>query len=431
MTPDELDAAIREELRLQARRAPAAAPVRTRVLHATEALRLEDLPPQGLRAWVLPILAAAAVLLVALGLTAGSQLLRSDGPRTPPAVGSTSAPVSPTPTTSAPSSPAPPTAATVHPSPSASSAPAGAHSSAAASSPATSRPGSSVPQDWYLGLDADALPHTPGLCPDKLTVGHVRGMGAPTISVPGEPAPLWLVPVTCLGPTDASHPAPVEVFRYRPTGPELVQTLAYQPGDQHSITVTAIDVGSGSVTLAEHGYNAPRDALCCRSLRFTQTFSWQSGAHFVAGPQLDAVPPCIGDQLTVTSTPLDSESGDARGLLLRYTNNGEQPCALTGYPGAAIVDATGQPLADAARTAAGFFGGLASGEAPRVVLFSSVTGSAVIEWTAAQYGDSPCYTDATLLSTPPGTTATTSYGAQSQVCGPQVHPVVYGDTGKQ
>lgn len=55
----------------------------------------------------------------------------------------------------------------------------------------------------------------------------------------------------------------------------------------------------------------------------------------------------------------------------------------------------------------------------------------MIEWAAAQHGDSRCYADATLLSTPPGTTATKSYGAQARVCDLQVHPVVRGSTGKR
>ena len=42
-----------------------------------------------------------------------------------------------------------------------------------------------------------------------------------------------------------------------------------------------------------------------------------------------------------------------------------------------------------------------------------------------------CWADATLVSTPPETTATESYGAQAMVCEPQVHPVVSGETGKQ
>ena len=83
MTPDELDTAIRQELQFAARLAPDAGPVRRRVLLAAEALNSESLPPRGLRAWTVPLLAAAAVL-VALVLTAVGQTLRAR-PRAHPA----------------------------------------------------------------------------------------------------------------------------------------------------------------------------------------------------------------------------------------------------------------------------------------------------------------------------------------------------------
>jgi hypothetical protein len=436
MTPEELDTAIREELRSQSRLAPPAPPVKAQVLLVTRGLPLDEGQPRGLRAWIVPMLAAAAVLLVTLGVTAGPKLLRSDSSdgsdRTPPAISSTSPAPTPSasPTSPSASGSATKSAAKPKPKPTASPTPAGTGSRSAglAPDPAAS---STPPQDWYRGLHVAALPHTPGLCPDELTVGNVNGMGAPAISVPGEPAPLWLLPVTCNGMTNASHPAPVEVFRYTPTGPQLVQTLAYVPGDQRSIMVTVIDVEGSNLVLAEKGYS-PTDPLCCRSLRFSQDFTWSTAqSRFVAGPQVDTVPTCAGDQLTVTSSPLTSDSGDARGLLLKYANAGDQPCALTGYPGASIVDGAGQPLADAARTPAGFFGGLAAGDAPRLVLFRGLPGSAVIEWTAAQQGGAQCWADATLLSTPPGTSTTQSFGVQPLVCGLQVHPVVAGDAGRQ
>lgn len=440
MTPDELDTAIRDELTTQARLAPAAAPVKAQVMLATRALSPNapingDGQQRGLRAWTVPMLAAAAVLVVTLGVTAGPKLLSSDGPdRTPPAVSSTFP--SPTPsagaTSPSASSSAAKTASTSKPRPTPTAKPTSGATGSTSVSPAPNpAPGSQAPQDWYRGLVVSALPHTPGLCPEGLRVANVMGMGAPTISVPGEPAPLWLLPVTCDGLTNASHPSPVEVFRYRPSGPQLVQTLAYEPGDQRSIMVTVINVEGSKLVLEEKGYS-PTDPLCCRSLRFNQDFTWSTAqSRFVAGPQVDALLPCAGDQLTVTSSPLTSPSSDARGVLIQYANDRAEPCTLTGYPGASIVDAQDQPLADAARTPAGFFGGLTGGSAPRVVLFGDRRGSAVIEWAAAQNGSSQCRSDATLLSTPPGTTATQSYGAQPLVCDLNVHPVVSGVTGKQ
>ncbi|MDQ1738944.1 MAG: hypothetical protein QOE53_596 [Pseudonocardiales bacterium] len=401
MTPDELDTAIREELRTEARRAPAAAPVKAQVLLATRSLTTDDGQPGGLRAWLVPMLAAAAVLLVTLGVTAGSKLLRSDGPNRAKPTGTAAA---------TPSDSARPT------------------------------PSSTTPQHWwYQHVDADALPHTPGLCPTGLTVGPLAPQVpshqdrpqlpvAQAISVPGEPEPLWLLPVTCNGPTDGSHPIPIEVFRYRPDGPQLVQTLAYQPGDPRSILVSSIAVTATSdLVLTEQGY-APTDPIGGRSLRFSQDYTWRPGpdARYVAGPQVDTLQVCADNHLTVTSEPLTGQNGyeNSRGILLTYLDDGTEPCTLTGYPGAAIVNAAGSTVADAVPTPAGVLGGYTSGGfAPRVVLYVR-SGSAVIEWTVTPRGGSKCYSDVTVVSTPPGTTATKSYGRQARVCGLQVHPVV-------
>ncbi|HST49463.1 DUF4232 domain-containing protein [Jatrophihabitans sp.] len=425
MTPDELDTAIRQELQFAARLAPDPGPVRRRVLLAAEALDSGGLPSRGLRAWTVPLLAAAAVL-VALGLTAASQALRAERAPTPPAGSISTGPVSPAPTggTSTASARSTPSAS---PTASASGTPA---RSAGAGNPAQNggsrSAASSAPTDWFHGLDATTLPHTLGLCPAGL-VDNVPGMGAPSVSVAGEPEPLWLVPVACAGATGDSSPRPVEVFRYSPAGPQLVQTLAYQAGDPRSIVVTSIKVGAGTVTLGESGYDTERDA---RSLRFTQTYTWYSG-HFEAGPQQDAVRACADGQLMVTGAHDASQDGSAAGVLLTYTNTSDEPCALTGYPGASVLDAAGQPLAEAARTPSGPLGGLSAGDPPRVVLFGQITGSAVVEWATAAQGTGACYPMASVVITPPGMSVTSRFDNQPTVCGPQVHPVVYGGTGKQ
>ncbi len=442
MTPDELDSAIRQELRAAVRLAPDPGPVRVQVLRAAEAIRSQDLPRRGLRAWMVPLLAAAAVL-VALVLTATTQVLRSEGrhgtggpagSQTPPAVSVSSTPAGPTPTP-----PASTAGARSAPSPSGTAGPSGTPArGAGVANPAPSAGGRStaahpVPADWYRGLRVATLPHTPGLCPGGLSVDHVDGMGAPAVSVPGEPAPLWLVPVTCAGAADDSGPRPVEVFRYSPDGPQLVQTLAYQAGDPRSLVVTAISVGYGRILLSESGYHATYDAQCCRSLRFTQTYTWDSG-HFEAGPQQEAVLACTQDQLTISGTWLPAPDGTTTGgFLLVYTNHTKVPCALGGYPRAFVSDAAHPTPTDATQTPAGRLGGLMPGsEEPRLVLFDSVVGSAVVEWGTDQQAASRCWTAATVASTPPdGLTTTSDFGSQPLVCDPQVHPVVYGGSGTQ
>jgi|GEM_PF-3029055 len=432
MTPDELDTAIRQELQFAARLTPEAGPVRRRVLLAAEALDSGAPPARGLRAWTVPLLAAAAVL-VAFALTAVGQALRAERAPTPPAGSISPGPTGPTdatPTGVATSTAGPRSTPSASPSATASTSPT---RSTGAARPAPQSGGLSStatqPADWFRGLDATALPHTPGLCPNGEAVDNVAGMGAPAVSVAGEPVPLWLVPVSC-GGAGADGPRPVEVFRYTPAGPRLVQTLAFQPGDPSSIVVTSIDVGPGTVTLGENGYHDGYDDQCCRSLRFRQTYSWQSG-RFTAGPRQDAVQPCTDGQLMVSGVYDASQDGSAEGVLLTYTNTSDQPCALTGYPGVSVLDAAGQPLAEAARTPSGPLGGLTGADPPRVVLFGSVTGSAVAEWGTAEQGAAACHTMATVVLTPPGMSVASTFDNQPTVCDPQVHPVVYGGTGKQ
>ncbi len=428
MTPDELDTAIRQELRFAARGAPDAGPVRRRVLLAAEAVDSGALPSsRGLRAWTVPLLAAAAVLL-AFGLAAAGQALRADQAPTPPAGSVRPGPGSPTPS-GAPSTASARSTPSASPTASASSTPT--HSTAAGRpaqhSASHSTAAGPTPGDWFFGVDATTLPHTAGLCPAGQAVDNVAGMGAPSISVAGEPKPLWLVPVTCAGAGDA--PRPVEVFRSTADGPQLVQTLAYQAGDPRSIAVTRINVGSGAVTLGESGHDTERDPQSSRSLRFTQTYSWQSG-RFVAGPQQDAVQPCTDGQLMITGTHDASQDGTSEGVLLTYANTGDEPCSLTGYPGAAVL-ATAQPRAEAAQTPSGPLGGLAGGDPARVVLFGSTVSSAVVEWSTVEQGATACYSLASVVTTPPGLTVTSRFDNQSMVCDPQVHPVVYGGTGSQ
>ncbi|MBV9820663.1 MAG: DUF4232 domain-containing protein, partial [Actinobacteria bacterium] len=251
-------------------------------------------------------------------------------------------------------------------------------------------------------------------------------------SVPGEPAPLWLVPVSCVGAGD-SGPRPVEVFRYTPDGPQLVQTLAYQAGDPRALLTTAISVGYGRALLSESGYHETYDARCCRSLRFTQAYTWDSG-HFVAGPLQDAVLACTDDQLSITGSWLPAPDGvTTAGFLLVYRNHSPVPCALGGLPHALVSDAAHPTPTEAAGTANGPLGGLITGrEEPVLVLFDTVVGSAVVEWSVDQQSASRCWTSATVTATPPdGLSTVADLGTQPLVCDPQVHPVVYGSTGRQ
>jgi hypothetical protein len=79
---NELEDAIRAELRAEVRQAPAGAPTKAAVLQAVTGLPM-DPGVRRLRHWTVPLLAAAAVVLVAVGLTVGARSLTSSRPGHP------------------------------------------------------------------------------------------------------------------------------------------------------------------------------------------------------------------------------------------------------------------------------------------------------------------------------------------------------------
>lgn len=401
MSTDEFDNAIREELRAQASRRPSSAATKLAVMRAVAGQPV-PVPERNWGRWTLPILAAAAVVLLAVGSIAIPKALRGQ-PARPAPISST------VPTSSESAKPAP---------------------SGSPTKPAA------VKDNWFAGLPIGSLPHVAGLCPAGRSVvaSLIPAWG---VSLAGEPYKLWMLPVACDTNFSSPDPQPFELFAYSPAGPKLLQALAYQPSDSRALQVTGDDLEGQQLTLTESGY-AAGDPACCRSLLFSQKFFWQprtgtqAHGHFVAGPQLNAVKPCIAEQLRVTSSPLSSPSGDAAGLLLKYTNVDTVPCTLSGYPAATAIGANGHLLGTAGQRPSGFFGGLASGStSPPTVTLLTRTASAVIEWSSAAYTQgSSCYQQAKISSAPPGTSASRSFGALVRICDLQVHPVVAGSTGK-
>ena len=123
------------------------------------------------------------------------------------------------------------------------------------------------------GMHVAALPHTPGLCPGRRPAsGHRevrRDAGRPPISVPGEPEPLWLLPVTCDGTTDAAYPVPIEVFRYARTARNWCRRWPISRVTERSIMVTAIATPPGGPRPHREGILADGPAVrpACGSAR--------------------------------------------------------------------------------------------------------------------------------------------------------------------
>ncbi|HWE11130.1 MAG TPA: DUF4232 domain-containing protein [Solirubrobacteraceae bacterium] len=123
------------------------------------------------------------------------------------------------------------------------------------------------------------------------------------------------------------------------------------------------------------------------------------------------------------------------GLTLLFRNSGSAACTLTGYPGAALVAATGRRgQLQVARTPQGYMGGLSPGARanPVVVLAPGRFASAILEgldFNPVTTGACPAYSS--LLVTPPNQRVTVRVARSLSICDPTVHPVVSGTAGRQ
>ena len=154
-----------------------------------------------------------------------------------------------------------------------------------------------------------------------------------------------------------------------------------------------------------------------------------------------STPPCTNGQVVV------SDDGGGAGLghedqVILFTNNSPSACTLTGYPGIAGLNASGQQVIQAARTLNGYLGGLWSGATtlPRVSLAPGQVASAIVEGTDNPIGTATsCPYYDYLLVTPPNLTKSTRVRVFGLGTSPtnglpgcstiEVHPVVPGSSG--
>jgi hypothetical protein len=137
---------------------------------------------------------------------------------------------------------------------------------------------------------------------------------------------------------------------------------------------------------------------------------------------------CTAAELTVSSIPPPAGGAAGHeGLVLLFTNHSTSACTLTGYPGAAGLNAAGSQILQATRTLSGMIGGCSCTHPPVLTLNPSSTVSAVIEGNIG--GPGPCNAIHSLLVTPPNTTMSTPIAESVPSCGFQIHPVVTGQSG--
>jgi Protein of unknown function (DUF4232) len=117
---------------------------------------------------------------------------------------------------------------------------------------------------------------------------------------------------------------------------------------------------------------------------------------------------------------------------LLFENVGSVACALSGYPGAAVVGAAGRQV-QFRRTPNGYLGGLSlqATSDPVVLLRPHQTASALLEGEDSTPAGASCPRYAALLVTPPNSTLTSRVARALSICDPQIHPVVPGTSGTQ
>ena len=139
---------------------------------------------------------------------------------------------------------------------------------------------------------------------------------------------------------------------------------------------------------------------------------------------------CQGQELRITVAQV-SPGFTHRGYVLRFQNRGGA-CTVRGYPGVDGLSARGHRLVSARRTKSGYLGGLKPGyPIPQVHLAGGQTASAIVEWFV---GVPSCLPARSLKVIAPDTLSAVTFSPKSlgseRMCDLQVHPVVFGVTGR-
>lgn len=140
---------------------------------------------------------------------------------------------------------------------------------------------------------------------------------------------------------------------------------------------------------------------------------------------------CAAGQVSVSVGSSTAGLGHL-GEPLLFENVGSAACALSGYPGAAVVGAAGRQV-QFRRTPNGYLGGLSPQATadPVVLLRPHQTASALLEGEDSTPAGVSCPRYAALLVTPPNSTLTSRVARALSICDPQIHPVVPGTSGTQ
>lgn len=202
-----------------------------------------------------------------------------------------------------------------------------------------------------------------------------------------------------------------------------------------AVVSAAVLAGCGSGSPSTH--TATQTTTVTRTSAAATTASTASTSSAPRAPRArtaGAAPGCTPSHTAVSLAPGLGATGHV-GITIRFRNSGTAPCALTGYPGVALVSAGPHHRElEVARTPQGFMGGLSpSARAnPVVRLAPGRTASALLEGQDVnQPSGAPCPHYAAVLVTPPNQRVTVRFRRALTICDTEIHPVVPGTSGTQ
>jgi hypothetical protein len=181
--------------------------------------------------------------------------------------------------------------------------------------------------------------------------------------------------------------------------------------------VAACSSGSGGSSSSSPA--APTSASSSTPAPSSSSASTPAGGGSSAGSSADSsTPDCTGAAINVSAVGDPSGSGAGHsGLILRFINTAATACALSGYPGADALNASGAVLAHAAR---------GNPTTATVTLAPGATASAKLGGSS---DGSPMCTATSIVVTPPNTQQSTPLAIAPGACGLTVTPVVSGPNG--
>jgi Protein of unknown function (DUF4232) len=184
-----------------------------------------------------------------------------------------------------------------------------------------------------------------------------------------------------------------------------------QAGSGQSAPASSVAAASTATDTPETG-SAPASSVAAAS---TSSAATETRASSSAG--LSA---CTGAQLA--TSVVDNGPGAGQHLyFLVFKNTSSSPCLLSGYPGAAGLNAAGQQAAQAQRDA---------GAPPaKVAIAVGQSASATLETSGLNSNGSACSSFAGLLVTPPNTSSTARFANKVPTCNFKVTSVKSGSGG--